>query len=106
MSRLRRQFFYCRIEEHPPVKRDLLRGTDAGAGTVDVAIVRYEETNGVKRATVLAEAGRGVAGADLDKVMQDLLVKKIALQVPGVMINDVLQAYSTDRRSWSDCVRG
>lgn len=86
---------YCRIEEHPPVKRDLLV-FDAGAGTVDVAIVRYEEKNGVKRATVLAEAGRGMAGADLDKVMQDLLVKKIALQVPDVMINDVLRAYSND----------
>lgn len=86
---------YCRIEETPPVKRDLLV-FDAGAGTVDVAIVRYEATKGGKRATVLAEAERCTAGADLDKVMQDVLLKKIKDLVPNAEVEEVLRAYNRD----------
>jgi hypothetical protein len=69
---------------------------DAGAGTVDVAIVRYEESNGLKRATVLAETGRCTAGADLDRVMQRLLLAKIAQQVRGVTVEQVFLAYNSD----------
>jgi len=87
---------YCRIDENPPVKRDLLV-FDAGAGTVDVAIVRYEESNGLKRATVLAEAGRCTAGVDLDRVMRQLLLAKIRDQVPGVTEEQVFLAYNADR---------
>ena len=86
---------YCRIEEHPPVRRDLLV-FDAGAGTVDVAIVRYEEANGVKRATVLAEAGRCVAGADLDGVMQEVVLRKLAVQLPTLSPEDVFREYNSD----------
>jgi len=86
---------YCRLDENPPVKRDILV-FDAGAGTVDVAIVRYEESNGLKRATVLAETGRCTAGADLDKVMQRLLLEKISRLVPGLTEEQVFLAYNPD----------
>lgn len=86
---------YCRVEEVPPVRRDLLV-FDAGAGTVDVAIVRYEESDGVKRATVLAEAGRCTAGSDFDRVMQKLLLNKISGNTQPLNPEQLFRAYSTD----------
>jgi len=86
---------YCRIEEHPPVQRDILV-FDAGAGTVDVAIVRYCESDGRRSATVLAEAGRCVAGADLDRVMQKVVLGKIQQDQADFSDASLFRLYNTD----------
>jgi actin-like ATPase involved in cell morphogenesis len=86
---------YGRVSATPPVNRDLLV-FDAGAGTVDLAIVRYHEEGGEKRVTVLAEQGRCKAGGDLDRAMERLLFRKIAA-ITGIENRQGLYAaYSPD----------
>lgn len=86
---------YGRVSATPPVNKDLLV-FDAGAGTVDLAIVRYHEEGGEKKVTVLAEQGRCKAGSDLDRAMERLLFRKIAA-ITGIENRQALYAaYSHD----------
>jgi actin-like ATPase involved in cell morphogenesis len=86
---------YGRVSAVPPVNKDLLV-FDAGAGTVDLAIVRYQEEAGQKTITVLAEQGRCQAGGDLDRAMERLLLRKIASQTSVTDKESVYLAYSSD----------
>jgi molecular chaperone DnaK (HSP70) len=86
---------YGRVSATPPVNKDLLV-FDAGAGTVDLAVVRYHEEAGQKRVTVLAEQGRCKAGGDLDRAMERLLFLKIA-EATGIEDREsIYAAYSHD----------
>jgi hypothetical protein len=86
---------YGRVSAIPPVNKDLLV-FDAGAGTVDLAIVRYEEERGQKTVTVLAEQGRCQAGGDLDRAMERLLLQKIAERTGVAERASIYGAYSGD----------
>jgi len=86
---------YGRVSATPPVNKDLLV-FDAGAGTVDLAIVRYQEEGGQKRVTVLAEQGRCQAGGDLDRAMERLLLRKITDRTGITDRKSIYQAYSSD----------
>jgi molecular chaperone DnaK (HSP70) len=86
---------YGRVATRPPVNKDLLV-FDAGAGTVDLAIVRYEHRDGMEAMTVLAEQGRCRAGADLDWALEKLILKKIAETTGVETENLVYAAYSSD----------
>jgi molecular chaperone DnaK (HSP70) len=86
---------YGRVSATPPVNKDLLV-FDAGAGTVDLAIVRYHEEGGQKMVTVLAEQGRCKAGGDLDRAMERLLFRKIAERTGIEGRRSIYAAYDND----------
>ena len=86
---------YGRVATRPPVNKDLLV-FDAGTGTVDLAIVRYEDRGGRRTITVLAEQGRCRAGSDLDWALEKLILCKIA-QSTGVERPELIYAaYDND----------
>jgi actin-like ATPase involved in cell morphogenesis len=86
---------YGRVATVPPVNKDLLV-FDSGAGTTDMAIVRYHEEAGWKKITVLAEQGRCCAGSDLDSALQRLIVEKITA-LTGISDWDrIYKAYGID----------
>jgi actin-like ATPase involved in cell morphogenesis len=81
---------YGRVATRPPVNKDLLV-FDAGAGTVDLAVVRYEDCEGTRKITVLAEQGRCRAGSDLDWALENLILNKIT-QSTGVERPELIYA--------------
>jgi molecular chaperone DnaK (HSP70) len=84
---------YGQLETVPPTKLDILV-FDAGAGTVDAAVVRFKEDENGKQMTVLAEQGRCAAGSDLDRVMEALVYEKLADHVKGKDRPALFGAYS------------
>ena len=88
---------YGRLETTPPTKLDILV-FDAGAGTVDAAVVRYQEDEDGKRMTVLAEQGRCSAGSDLDRAMEDLMADRLIVATPGISRLDIYDAYGGGQR--------
>jgi len=89
---------YGKVATTPPVNKDLLV-FDAGAGTVDMAIVRYHEEGDWKKVTVLAEAGRCCAGADLELALQQLIIEKISAVAGGSEKKDIHTAYGRGDQS-------
>jgi molecular chaperone DnaK (HSP70) len=85
---------YGKVATIPPINKDLLV-FDSGAGTTDLAIVRYHEEGDWKRITVLAEQGRCCAGIDLDLALQRLIIQKITA-LTGV--SDQNQIYNASGR--------
>ncbi|MCL5005941.1 MAG: Hsp70 family protein [Acidobacteria bacterium] len=86
---------YARVATTPPVNKDLLV-FDSGAGTTDVAIVRYHEEDGWKKITVLAEQGRCWAGSDLDSAVQELVANKIMQLTGAEGLDQIYRAYEAD----------
>jgi molecular chaperone DnaK (HSP70) len=84
---------YGRLETVPPTKLDILI-FDAGAGTVDAAVVRFKEHDNAKHMTVLAEQGRCSAGSDLDRAMEDLVSEKLMNQTEVKDRASIYKAYS------------
>lgn len=83
---------YGRAAVRPPVNKDLLV-FDAGAGTLDLAVVRYTEEGKRKTITVIGEQGRSTAGADLDRVMESVVLQRIS-QRTGISDRDrIVAAY-------------
>jgi actin-like ATPase involved in cell morphogenesis len=89
---------YGRIATRPPVNKDLLV-FDAGAGTVDLALVRYKDVDGVRSVTVLAEQGRCSAGSDLDWALEDLIHQKIGSDTGVTDPNRIYAAYHHDPKA-------
>jgi len=67
---------YGKAATRPPVNKDILV-FDAGAGTTDVAVVRYHAEAGARRLTVLGEQGRCAGGADIDRGLYRMLIERI-----------------------------